>query len=209
MDTLIEFNKKYTGTWIRHKTNGEIHIGFVDGVDMDNNVILLSSGKLGTLTKKYPVCLPDFELDSPESGLFNHNGHALYLFKNPARQWQRGLCAANHEVYNPFKKLFKEGIYLPRFGRSLVDALYSNLYEQDIAKACHIMADSNERVYSIAITKQLMLSKSPSEKQIGPLIWFRTTPVGFLDRKFRIDDPLYQQEVGDELRRIGAFNWIS
>lgn len=207
-ERLDDFYKKYNNTYIRyiHPITSAKFVGFVDTINLDEQTISLNCDELGLVMLKYPQCLANVDLETPSSGLFNHNEHALYLFKSPVRQWHRGMCASNHEIYNPFRKLFFEGVYRPTFGRAVVNAIFSERYFTDVAEAVQLI-NSKSTLKSLAITRNLMLSKSPSEAR--PLIWFKTIPVGYVKQAFIIEDQLYQQEVHDELQRIGQEHWIS
>ena len=208
VDNIEEFSKKFRHTFIRWKPDDTVFVSYIDGCDLDAETVHLSTETVGTVMLKYPLCLQTLDLNTPDSGLFNHNDHALYLFKVPARQWQRGLCAANHEIYNPFAKLFSQGVYRAQFGRAAVHSIFSENYMHDINVAINKII--NTGVKSLAITRNLMLSKPVLTNVEWPLIWYKTIPIGHIrDRKFVIEDMLYQQEVQDELQRIGQGQWIS
>lgn len=208
-EPIEEFAKKYQGTYLRwiNPTDKIQHVGYMEFCNPEEQTLHFTCANLGLVMKKYPSCLDELNLESPNTGLFNHNGHALFLFKTPARQWHRGLCASNHEIYNPFRKLFFDGTYHPTFGRAVVESIFSNKFYSDIEEAADLIIQSNI-FKSLAITRNLMLSKSPTISL--PLIWYKTIPVGFVNsRKFVVEDELYQQEVQDELQRIGRSDWIS
>lgn len=206
MDSLEDFSKKYRQTYVRLRNkDGRLLTASVDRIDMDQHLVSFNVDALGLLTLKYPACMSEINTDLPEAGLFNYNGHALHLFKMPARQWQRGLCGANHEIYNPLKKLLSEGMYRAIITRGSVEAIWKRDFVS-VDEAVARMTALN-RGPSVAITLNLMLSKSPTA-QADPLVWYKTTPVGFVKNgKFLIEDEIYQQEVHDELNRLGANRW--
>lgn len=208
VDTLEEFAKKYRHTFVRWIQDNKIWVAYIEGCNLDDSNVHLTIETIGNVILNYPQRLSELILDSPDSGLFNHNDHALYLFKTPARQWQRGLCAANHEVYNPFARLFNQGVYRAQFGRGTVMSIFNPKYRADVAKAVEAVVDHVPK--SLAITRNLMISKSVLKDVNNPLVWYKTTPVGHIrDGKFVIEDELYQQEICDELHRIGQEQWIS
>ena len=209
MDNLEEFNHKYNNTLFRYIDDAKfIHSVELAGVDLDNNTVYLSSHKIGELILKYPTCLQVLQLDSPPTGLFNHRGYGIYLFKVPARQWRRGLCSENHELYNPFSCLFNERVYKPIFGLGVAQSIFNPSYVK-IENAIETL-NQLKNSYSIAISNKLMLSKSPSSLKNECLLWYKTIPIGTIQQhQCYIEDPLYEQEVCDELEQIGEASWIS
>lgn len=176
-------------------------------MDLDRGLVFHSSREVGDLMITYTQeSLQCLDLDPPEPGYFNHNGHALYLFKTPARQWRRGFCADNHEIYNPFRKILNTGAYKPGFGALTISSIFAPKYADDPETACQKLTGD---CYSIALSKHLMLSKSPLENKPFPMIWFNCDPVGFVrGNRFVIEDDIFQQEIEDELNRIGHQRWI-
>jgi hypothetical protein len=208
-ERLEDFQKKYQGTFVRymHPDRKVKIVAYIEYCHLEENTIAFTCEDIGSVMLKYPACLTMLDLEAPPSGLFNHNDHALFLFKTPARQWHRGLCAANHEIYNPFRKLFTDGTYRAAFGRASVRSIFEENYITDVQEAVNDILN-HPPLKSVAITRNLMLSKSPTEAL--PLIWYRTIPVGFVRlNRFIVEDELYQQEVNDELNRIGQYRWIS
>ena len=145
------------------------------------------------------------DLSPPSTGYFNYRNQGLYIFRNPARQWKCGFCKHNHEIYNPLNKLFKAGIYNPVLGLQLANAAYLNKFPQ-VDEAINNL-QKNSQIISQAISRNILLSKSPTENH-DILIWFKSIPCGFIHGdKFHTFDPIYEQEIEDELHRIGANKW--
>ena len=210
MDSLEEFSRKYMDTYIKYikLDDQQVLSAKVVGVDLSYKKIVLVVYDLGEIIINYPKGIHVLNLDSPKSGFFNFNNYGIYLFKVPARQWKRGLCFENHEFYNPFKCFFKTGVYCPMFGDRAIQAVINPNYltiEDAIIKL-----ESTSNTKSIAINSNIMLSKSPVANNHEPLIWYKTTPIGFLQAgKFNIQDELYEQEICDELTRMKETIWIS
>ena len=210
MDSLEEFSRKYMDTYIKYITleDKKINSAKVLSIDLSYKKICLFVYGIGDIIINYPKGLQNLNLDSPKSGFFNFNNHAIYLFKVPARQWKRGLCSDNYEFYNPFKCFFKSGVYCPMFGDRAIQAIINPEYLK--IHETIINLESNPHMRSIAINPNIMLSKSPVTNNREPLIWYKTTPVGFIQSgKFSIQDELYEQEIHDELTRMNEGQWIS
>lgn len=203
-DSLDEFLKRYQHTFAYHRPTGNVvHIaGGVAGH------LVIESETQGQMTLKYPESLVDVEFNPPSIGFFNHKEHALLLFKSPVRQWKRGLCSENHEVYNPFWAILRDiqTPYRPTWGWRLINSLFNRQLTGSVQQSIIAVAD---KLVSSAISLNLALSKSPVNS-LNPLIWYRHSPVGFIENnKMVIRDETYHQEVIDELRRIGQSQWIS
>ena len=211
MDSIHEFARKYSGTFLKYRqpSTGACFASAVVGSDENSSTLQLSVEELGGVVINYPQGLTFLDLSAPGAGYFNHRGNAIFLFKNPARQWRRGICADNHELYNPLKRLFKEGIYRPSFVASTITSVFNPKYVS-VGDAWAKLRDDH-RLVSIACSPSLMLSKSPmTMRNDQPLIWYKTTPVGFIqEQKIKIKDQMFEQEVVDELTKLGASNWIS
>jgi hypothetical protein len=54
-----------------------------------------------------------------------------------------------------------------------------------------------------------MFSKSPTAELKHPLLWFKVYPVGYvLPDHFVIQDNMFEQEIEDEVYRLGKHEWI-
>lgn len=208
MDSIEEFHKKYNGTWIQYIGKDGPSPAIVDLCLFEEDLVCLTSSTEGQVHVKYTEANLEKKLDlsTPPTGFFNYNGHALVLFRTPTRQWRRGLCGDNHEIYNPFKKLLKDGAYRPSFGAKTIQALFKPEYVPNPDEA---RSKFSKNVHSVALSRRLALSKSPIESSSYPLVWFSCNPCGFLrGSKFIIEDDVFQQEVEDELRSLGKDEWI-
>lgn len=172
--------------------------------------MVINTFTLGSLMFKYPNCLTKLLLDKPDTGYFNHVNGAFYLYQVPARQWRRGLCSANHEIYNPLRNFIHvSGLYTPRLTLRTVNCLFSNKrIESDFNKALQKLKE-NEECTSVAVSHNLMFSKSPTSDLKYPLLWFKAYPVGYvMPDHFVIQDSMFEQEVEDEVYRLGKHEWI-
>jgi len=208
MDNLEDFHQKYHNTWVQYRSDGVLSPALIELIQFGEKLIYIRSLELGIVSIKYTEnqLKEKLELSPPQTGYFNYNGHALVLFKIPVRQWRVGLCHENHEIYNPFKYLLNSGVYRPTFGERTVSALFNPAYIPDPQIAYSMF---NKSTHSVALSCHLMISKSPTEKHSGPLIWFDCNPCGFIQRsKFVVEDELFRQEIEDELHRLGQEKWI-
>lgn len=207
MDSIEEFSRKYNGTYVRYKSKtGTEFTAFINGVDTLDNLVSLELHDGGIVSGSYPRILGQLTLEIPDSGYFNYNGFALYLFKVPARQWRRGMCSENCELYNPFRRLFKESVYRPMFGITTANSIFKKNYKSP-EQAIELL--STKKLASCALNRTLALSKSPMvDKSL--LLWYKTNPVGLVHHdKFYVLDELHEQEITDELTRSGFHSWTS
>jgi hypothetical protein len=209
MENIEEFSKKYSNTWIRYKSataSKELRPAFIRQIDFADMLVYLEVVDLGKITVRYSEAQFEehIELGVPKTGYFNHNGFAFLLYKTPARQWARGFCNTNHEIYNPFKKLLNDP-YQPSFGISTVTSIFKRTFPKTPDESLKCL----ETAQSVALSRHIMLSKSPLEDKF-PLVWFDANPVGFVKRnKFVIEEDVFSQEIQDDLRRMGHMGWIS
>lgn len=210
MLTVEEFNQRYVSTyvrWRRAKDSGFVpaHINQAHGSGFQGVVDIESGGHSEVLP--YPRCLDVLDLESPEAGYFSNNGHALYLFKYPERQWRRGLCNANAEIYNPFSRLFVGGVYQCGFGMKAIQAIFSGGHVQDIGHAIGMLSSE---VFSVPISRSIMVSHAPVNSKSPVLLWYGLSPVSMLENgRFRVEDPIFEQEVHDEFRNLGQLKWMN
>lgn len=208
MDSIEDFHKKYHQTWVQYVGKDKISPAIIELVSFDEDMVFLRSQDEGLVSVQYSEnsFANKLDLSPPQTGFFNYNGHALVLFRTPARQWRRGLCNENHEIYNPFKKLLHEGAYCPSFGSKTIVALFSPSFVCNPDEARAMFSNS---IHSVALSRRLAISKSPIEQSSYPLIWFGCNPCGFVrGQKFVVEDETFQQEVEDELRSLGKDEWI-
>lgn len=207
MDNIEDFHKKYNSTWVQYRGKEGLSPALVESVSIDELRVYVRSQEEGVVSINYDAKLEDkLDVSTPPTGFFNYNGHALVLFRTPHRQWRCGLCSDNHEIYNPFRKLLNEGIYRCSFGGKTIAALFKPCY---VANPEDARSRFSNAVHSVALSRRLMISKSPLEQTSYPLVWYGCTPCGFIrGSKFVIEDEVFQQEVEDELRHMGCEQWI-
>ncbi len=197
-------------TYCRIRVAGKWHVAMVTGCAIAARQVVFTLAEGETITLKYPESFTEVNLDTPEIGYFNYKHYALVTYRVPARQWRRGLCHDNHEIYNPFRRLFPAGdvgIYRPSWGMALAKGMFQ--CERTLNPQHSLEALRKGGCISSAITSDLALSYSPTDN-FDPLIWYKTNPVGHVSRdRFNILDELYEQEVNDILKRIGCEAWIS
>lgn len=211
MDTIEEFGKKYQNTYCRVRIKDHWQPAIIGQHSPQTQQVIFTLADSSTGTFKYPESFENVDLEVPATGYFNYKNHALLLFRLPARQWRRGLCSDNHEIFNPFRRLLpNEGgfFYKPAWGMQLADALYKRALTHDPNRSIRLL---NEGLASSAITRDLAISLSPTSAKDGFLVWYKANPVGRINKanKFVITDELYEQEVIDSLRRSGHHAWIS
>ena len=211
LDSLDEFSRKYNETYFQYKNAAkQLLTCQLTQIDISDKQIAINTHSQGTLFQKYPGCLESIFLETPNAQYFNYNKYAIYLFKVPARQWKRGLCIDNHELYNPLQKLFDENrIYKPVFNLNCINHIFNPSYVEP-TYACNLLL--TKKVISVAIAPYIMLSLSPIENSDLLILWYKTQPVGFIQAEMyncQIKDVNFEQEIIDEFRKLGITNWIN
>jgi hypothetical protein len=209
--SAADFNQRYRHTFIRWKSPQgvvPIHISSVHVLTDKKGIVEFSTKHTGSGSLNYPDCLSVFDLSQPTPGYFNLNGAAIYFFKYPDRQWSRGICNANSELYNPLKQLIPYvSVYVPTLGYATANAMFNREFIFDIREVINRLEKGDH--LSVAISPKMMVSLSPSE-EAPYLLWYGCNPIGqWKDNKFEICDKNYEQEVIDECRLLGVpHQWI-
>ena len=207
-----DFNQRYVGTFIRQlqpdKNLRLIHVDHIHIRSQHDGMVEITSLNDGSASLKYPACLSNLDLSQPDPGYFNLNNFALYFFRYPDRQWRRGISGKNAEFYNPLQLLLPDiRLYRPTLSFSAVNATFEKSFCPTIEMAIGAL---NNKHMSIALSSKLMLSLSPTT-DVPYVLWWGCTPVGkFMDGVFKICDPIFEQEIFDEFRKLGIDRqWIN
>lgn len=135
----------------------------------------------------------------PERCLFNSNKVALEFVRMPNRQYKRGMCKDNVQIYSPVRKTMDGRAYNWNI-KTIKDALFP-VYPKNCEEAIEALA--NKDVASIAINPTFMLSQSITNntktKRIYHL-WFSNKVIGYWEKgTVHIKHNLFKQEVLDNI----------
>lgn len=129
-----------------------------------------------------------FEFLPVTRGVFNiGNGQVVFVCRVPARQWHRGICANNTQLF----------VIDPKHGLEQlpVDLKYVNLLfntKVDVKDLVNrFLADA---VKSVALDKHFAL--------VGDKVWFMNNPIGSItSNNIKLDNDMFRQELSDVIRR--------
>lgn len=202
---INDFNQRYTATYIQYynKDTKISEVAYVEGCDVDieghGMIHLMFANRQAHL--RYPECWPELNLSIPDVGYFNINGFAVYVFRYAERQWRRGFCNGNTELYNPFKRIIAMDIYRPRLNMASANKIFNREFIRDCGRVAYDILN-NKEVVSCALNQSLMFSKSPIT-DTKMLVWYNLNPVAQLegDHTIVVKDETFKQELYDIVAR--------
>lgn len=191
---IDEMRKKYEHTYlVLCQPNGRetvVHYqGYADNYHHfkdENNVPL----KLRHETDYKIVC------KFPERCLFNTTNQALEFIRKPHRQYKRGICKENIQIYSPVRYMWSKDVH-PWTHATIVQALYPT-YPESCEVAINQL-DSRE-VLSVALNPKFMITLPITiNKEMYHLFYCNVLIGEFLNGVFKIHHPLFKQEVLDNM----------
>lgn len=188
---IEDFDQRYRNTYLRTQTGDVLYI---ESVSFSNNLVNGRSYFGGAFSFNYPELLNTLNFEMPDSGYFNQNGNAIYLYRLYHRQWRRGICAETFEFVNPLKRLgIEKGLFVPRMGFTVLTQLMLKFDP---------LIDADSLQISKAITKNIAVSWSPIP-DFKFIVWYDLHPVGGFNEPgttLYITDREFFQEVSDSIR---------
>ena len=191
MDLSFEdFKQWFHQTYIKYKDEVvKIYCHDARVVEINGEIMVYNSVK------------QDFSFTVPKAGYYDYNGYALYLTRAPHRIWKRGLSEEGYHLFNPFDLWFRFS-YRPDFNKAICQVILDA--EPKLISTNHIVnCLAAPRVYSMALSPEVMISRSPSKKTNKHILWYKLTPVGTIDKQtleVNVMEPIYKQEIEDVLR---------
>lgn len=176
---FLEQNERKIPVYLRSYEDGYYYV-------LDENDVYI---KLNTNTKTE---LFNFK---PIKCLFNHEKHCLYIYKNPARQFKRGVCQENTSISDPILNLNSRANGLIKIEHKYLQSLINeNYYSFDILHD----KIKTKNVYSGALDKNFMISLSITNDPSLLFVWYHTTLIGYINNnKLYCKNPYFAQEVYD------------
>lgn len=195
--SIEEMGKKYLNTYlILINKNKEPMVVLYSGYQDDYHIFTDEHGvklRISHDTDLEIIC------KFPERCLFNHEKRALEFIRLPYRQYKRGICKENVQIYSPVRKLIENRSTSCDIKtiKSALFPIYPNNCEEAIEKL------NNKHAVSIALNEKFMLSQNVTSlsknKQLF-FLWFSNKIIGtFTNNVFHIKHSLFKQEVLDNI----------
>ena len=192
---IDEMKKKYENTYlllIKPDETEEIvcYKGFHDGFHYFRDELGVDI-KLRHETKTRIICA------FPERRLFNSNKIALEFIRLPHRQYRRGICKDNVQIYSPVRKIWNNDSH-PWDSKVLREAIFPQ-YPSNIEEALDKL--NKKEILSIALNDKFMLSLNWSaNKQNLLFLFYSNKVIGTVENnKLKIGHQLFKQEILDNL----------
>jgi hypothetical protein len=169
-----DFRQRYQGTmgWLI-KESGEQELVYIDNVDDAYTSFIDNSGQRCVAKHNMGV---EFSFTQLERGWFNSPRYPVFISRIPARQWQRGICAANTSMRFPYKDSL-----------AAIDVTIESVGE------C-LMATSSETKKPVVLSKFFCVYEGK--------VWFLDKQIGQeKDGTITLDDDTYRQELSDTINR--------
>lgn len=188
--TFDEFKQWFNETYLKYKNDVvKVHCHDARVIEIDNEICV------------YEKVKNDFSYSVPRAGYYNYNGYALFLSRLPHRIWKRGLSKEGYDLINPFTLWFSFS-YEPEFDKSTCSQILTDKpIRYTLDEIFSVLL--SPQVYSIALSPEVMISRSPSKKTNKHILWYKLKPVGTIDKETRlvnVMEPIYKQEIEDTLR---------
>lgn len=197
---IDEMSKKYKDTYLviakpdkqelvaRYKGYGNGFHYFQDELKMDI--------KLQHETNCSVVCV------FPERRLFNSNNQALEFVRKPNRQYRRGICKDNMQIYSPIRKYWG-GDDHPWDIHTIKHALYPT-YPANCEEALNSLLKGT--AVSVALNEKFFVSLSFTTTKDIFYVFYCNVCIGFFKKDvIYIKHALFKQEVLDNMTLFSPY----
>lgn len=202
-EILRDFRTKYLGTyaWVRLPDSGKEVLCSIDAVAENRDrqaVVQLSSNEYGKLVINF-ASNHEMKFRFPNVGSFQHGKDSLIVRRRaPHRQYQRGLGAANHEVFTCTAGL--TGDVFPEPGVNLdtmASAFKAEKYRARDAFA--VLGKGKHR--SVALDGNYSLSL-PLDERADYMLWCGMSLIGRVNEKMEFSPARGAEVFAEDAQRI-------
>jgi hypothetical protein len=210
MDSVQDLKKKYEGSWVPLRKDGELVVPLVDLIGMDGKGrVVMCAGNDNFLLREWEI------LPMCKSRVFEKDGNVVYFSHIPARQWKRGHHQENTALLSPLHQVYQNmkhggyvnghmrGVFSLSFSNSTFYSLYNTRYAGGIEAGIRRLLQDETKL-GICLSREMWLSYNPIGEEY--MLWRKTIPLAMVsaeNRRLSLLDPLYHQEVTDFVRRSG------
>ena len=187
-----EVMKKYGNTYIFMKKNENYIPVYVK--DYANGSFFLEDANHVTLklNKDTEVELFNFK---PPKGIFNSKERCIFIYRNPARQFRRGICKDNTIIADPVLfTMRKQASNVSLSFNILQSVIDENFYSFTLL---HEKLKQKE-IASGALNRNFMISLSITKDPKILHVWYHTTLIGYIkNNKLYCKNSYFNQELYD------------
>ena len=199
LEDLAEFRKRYENTHLFvHLPTGK-ELAYVSNVG--DSLVHLETINYGTLLVQQETDI-EFEVEWPETGLFQLDHCMMWGSRVPDRQWKRGVYSKNYHMFDPCRRLFTPaGLLSANVGLKTLESAYKVVNPKPLSEAVHELI--SKQFVSLAISRDWGLSWSPIADNKCLLLWRGARPVAEIAPKSKQISVHFQpleQEVKDFVR---------
>ena len=198
LEDLIEFRKRYIQTYLFVHLPAGKALAYVSSV---GDYVHLETNLFGEVIVGFQTDI-EFQIEWPETGLFQYKECMYWGSRVPDRQWKRGVYAKNFHIFDPCHRMFAPisfgGI---RIDLNSLEAAYKPRDVKTLTQA--IVELRQEKMVSVAISRDWGISWSPIQGNNSFLLWRGAKPVAEIDprsKKITVHFEPLEQEIKDFVR---------
>lgn len=202
-EILRDFRTKYLGTyaWVKLPDSGKEVLCSIDAVAENRDrqaVVQLSSNEYGKLVINF-ASNHEMKFRFPNVGSFQHGKDSLVVRRRaPHRQYQRGLGAANHEVFTCTYHMTADMLPDPGVNLSTMESAFkAEKYRTRDALA--ILGKGKHR--SVALDGSYSLSQ-PLDERSEYMLWCGLSMIGRVNDKLEFAPARGAEVFAEDAQRI-------
>lgn len=190
IESLEDFRKRYRHTYVFLEIDNKKHL--VNYENDDETSFTFASPQFGTLIVNEETAREKISFYFPKVGLYNIGGELHDFSRNPARQWRRAPCSDNTRFVSVLENLRSGIARRIRFGWTEAQDIFFPKYPKTTEETLENLPEHGK-----ALNRFIGFTPAPKKFDADALIWFRSTPVGTVNKhKKEITvqyQPLYQE----------------
>jgi len=192
IESLDDFRRRYRHTYLFLEIDGKEHLVNYEGDDEKS--FTFSSPQFGALLVNEKTAREKISFHFPRAGLYNIGDGLVDFSRNPARQWRRAPCSDNTRFVSVLNNLNPDlyGLHRIRFGWHEAENVFFPVYPKTTEEALE-----NLPKFGRALNHKIGFTRAPKNYGTDSLIWFRSTPVGTVNKSRQEItvkySPLYQE----------------
>lgn len=199
-DIVRDFRTKYTHTYVFVKSpdvDGEV-LAYIQDIAEDNDknaIVMLNAYGIGNMQINL-ASTSSLHFRFPPIGTFQYGRDSVVVTRRPPhRQYQRGLCVANHTLQGCLSKMMKTNIL---WGLPVVKAMFDGKKSRPQEAIEMLMKDTHR---SVALGGRFSLCQ-PTDRIKGFMLFNNTDYVGRVSTELEFSPAKGSEVMAAEARRI-------